>query len=40
LLGFAHAPLPEISDRRHRTDPNDSRPEATWLQRLRRRLWL
>ncbi len=33
-------PLPEIDDRRHRTDPNDDRPEASWWQRLRRRLRL
>lgn len=33
-------PLPEFDDRRHRHDPHDMRPEATWWQRLRRRLWL
>lgn len=33
-------PLPEIDDRRHRTDPQDDRPEASWWQRLRRRLRL
>lgn len=33
-------PLPEIEDRDHRTDPQDTHPEATWWQRLRRRLWL
>lgn len=33
-------PLPEIDDRAHRTDPEDAHPEATWWQRLRRRLWL
>lgn len=33
-------PLPEIDDRVHRTDPNDVHPEATWWQRLQRRLWL
>lgn len=33
-------PLPEIDDRAHRTDPNDVHPEATWWQRLQRRLWL
>lgn len=30
----------EPTDRRHRTDPSDDRPEATWLQRLARRLRL
>lgn len=30
--------LPERDDRRHRTDPADDRPEASWWQRLRRRL--
>jgi hypothetical protein len=33
-------PLPEIDDVPHRTDPDDARPEATWWQRLRRRLRL
>ncbi len=33
-------PLPERDDRRHRTDPHDDRPEATFWQRLRPRLWL
>lgn len=35
-----HRALGELDDRRHRTDPDDARPEATWWQRLRRRLWL
>lgn len=38
LLGFDHRPLGEISDKRHRTDHRDVRPEATFWQRLRRRL--
>jgi hypothetical protein len=33
-------PLGEPDDREHRTDPTDERPEATWWQRVRRRLWL
>ncbi|MBK8100764.1 MAG: hypothetical protein IPK26_27065 [Planctomycetes bacterium] len=32
--------LPESDDRRHRTDPRDDRPEATFWERLRRRLRL
>lgn len=35
-----HRAMPEIDDRRHRTDPHDDHPEATVWQRLRRRLWL
>jgi hypothetical protein len=40
MLGLERRPLGEIDDRMHRTDPSDRRPEATWWQRLRRRLWL
>ena len=40
LLGTSLHPLAETSDRRHRTDPSDDRPEATFWQRLRRRLRL
>lgn len=39
-LGFAGAPLDEIDDRRHRTDPHDDRPQRSFWQRLSRRLWL
>lgn len=35
-----HRPMPEIDDVRHRTDPHDERPEASWWARIRRRLWL
>ena len=38
LLGTSQHPMGEISDREHRTDPNDDRPELTFWQRLRRRL--
>ena len=38
LLGTSRHPMGEISDREHRTDPNDDRPELTFWQRLRRRL--
>lgn len=40
LLNVDDAPLGEISDRRHRTDPADERPEATLWQRILRRLRL
>ena len=40
LLGTSLHPLAEPDDRRHRTDPSDDRPEATFWQRLRRRLRL
>ncbi|MBL9078041.1 MAG: hypothetical protein JNL08_11090 [Planctomycetes bacterium] len=40
LLGLAHPPLGELHDRRHRTDPEEERAEATLLQRLVRRLRL
>ena len=40
LIGTSLHPLGEISDREHRTDPNDQRPEQTFWQRLRRRLRL
>lgn len=40
LLLCEHEPLGEITDRRHRTDASDDRPQASWLDRLRRRLWL
>ena len=38
LLGTSRHPMGEISDREHRTDPADDRPELTFWQRLRRRL--
>lgn len=38
LLGPSQHALGEISDYEHRTDHNDRRPEATFWQRLRRRL--
>lgn len=37
LQGSAH-PLDESDDRHHRTSPHDDRPEASWLDRIRRRL--
>jgi hypothetical protein len=40
LLGVDRRPLGEIDDSRHRTDPGDLHPEATFWQRLRRRLRL
>ena len=40
LLGTSLHPLSETSDREHRTDPTDDRPELTFWQRLRRRLRL
>jgi hypothetical protein len=40
LLVIAHRPLGEIDDKRHRTDPDDDRPEATMWQRIARRLGL
>ena len=40
LIATSLHPLGEISDRRHRTDPRDDRPEKTFWQRLRRRLGL
>ena len=40
LLGTSLHPLGEISDREHRTDPTDDRPELTFWQRLKRRLRL
>jgi len=40
LFGFDHRMLGEPSDREHRTDPHDDRPEATLWQRLSRRLGL
>jgi hypothetical protein len=40
LTAGARRPLGEIDDREHRTDPGDARPERTWWQRVRRRLWL
>lgn len=40
LLGVARPPLGEIDDHRHRTDPDDDRPEATLLERVVRRLRL
>lgn len=40
MLGLDRRPLGEPSDREHRTDPNDDRPEATLWQRLARRLGL
>lgn len=40
LLGIDRAPMGEISDRRHRTDPADDRPELSLWQRLVRRLRL
>ncbi len=38
LLGLDRRMLGEPSDREHRTDPHDDRPEATLWQRLSRRL--
>lgn len=40
LLLCEHGPLGEITDRRHRTEASDDRPQASWLDRIRRRLWL
>lgn len=40
LLQGSHHPLAEISDRRHRTSPDDDRPELSWIDRIRRRLRL
>jgi hypothetical protein len=40
IFGLDRRPLGEPSDREHRTDPNDNRPEATLWQRLARRLGL
>ncbi len=40
LLGIDEAPLGEIDDRRHRTDPDDDHPEASLWQRIARRLRL
>jgi hypothetical protein len=39
-LGLTKPPLGEPDDRRHRTDPDDDRPERSLWQRLSRRLWL
>ena len=40
VLGLHRRPLSERDDRQHRTDPDDARPEAGWLQRVARRLQL
>lgn len=40
VLRFESRAMGEPSDRRHRTDPGDDRPEATLAQRLARRLRL
>lgn len=40
VLGADRRPLPEITDQRHRTDPDDVAPEATLVERIRRRLRL
>lgn len=40
VLGLDRPMLPEIDDKRHRTDPFDDSPEASWIDRLRRRLRL
>ncbi|MBL8730703.1 MAG: hypothetical protein JNM25_19955 [Planctomycetes bacterium] len=40
LLGVDRRPLGEIDDQRHRTDPDDDRPEAGLWRRLVRRLRL
>jgi len=40
LLGPPERALNEIDDRRHRTDPDDDRPERSLLDRLLRRLGL
>ncbi|MGC6489515.1 MAG: hypothetical protein ACON4Z_17855 [Planctomycetota bacterium] len=40
LLATSPRPLNEISDREHRVDPQDTRPELTFWERLRRRLGL
>lgn len=40
MFGFDRRMLGEPSDREHRTDPHDDRPEATLWQRLSRRLGL
>jgi hypothetical protein len=40
FLLFGHDPLGEPSDRRHRTELDDDRDEATFWQRIRRRLRL
>lgn len=39
-LRLEHPAMSEPTDRRHRTDPGDDRPEATLAQRLARRLRL
>ena len=38
LFGIGKRPMREVDDLEHRTDHQDTRPEATWWQRLRRRL--
>ena len=38
FFGIGKQPLREINDAEHRTDHRDMRPEATWWQRIRRRL--
>ncbi len=38
--GLLRPPMSEPDDRRHRTDPDDDRPERSLWQRLSRRLWL
>ncbi len=40
LLATDRQPLGEIDDKRHRTDPFDDSPEASLIDRLRRRLRL
>ncbi|MBX3463362.1 MAG: hypothetical protein KF830_09335 [Planctomycetes bacterium] len=40
LLGVAKPPLDEISDRHHRTDPDDDAPEMALPERVLRRLRL
>jgi hypothetical protein len=40
VVGPWHRPMGEIDDRRHRTRYDDDSPEATWWQRIKRRLRL
>ena len=38
VLGTGRRALPEHDDRRHRTDPSDDGPEASWAYRILRRI--
>jgi hypothetical protein len=39
LLGLERRPMGEMSDREHRTEPHDDRPEMSFLARLKRRIF-